>query len=400
MRRWTLKNGMRLVYMHRPTDSVALQVLVHVGSNDEPPQLRGVSHFIEHMVFEGTQKRQRARDISNEIEKVGGDINAYTSNERTCFYAKVLKKHFDSALDVLADILQRPLFRKEDVERQKDILFKEIDLVTDEPRFHQWVLFQQTLFKKHPCRYPTYGTRRTVKGTTAQDVRDHFSKYYFPGNMVFSVVGDVDNVKERIERAFTNKKGTAAKRKFTEPAQVSTRVKKERRHVANTYVVLGHQTVPRWHKDSYALDVIDGVLGRGQSGWMFDDIRNRHGLAYEVGTQHVAENDYGFFATYLSIDRNNVERVKNMILEQLERIQRISPEELSEAKTFIEGSFYLENEDTQKLADEVVIWEQIGNALEFKEYIKKIRSVTIEDVKRAAKKFFTKQYTMVVIEGD
>ena len=400
MKKWILTNGLRLIYVKKPTSSVALQVLVNVGSNWENPRYRGISHFIEHMVFEGTDKRSNAKEIANEIERVGGEINAYTSNERTCFYAKVLGKHFDTALDVMADILQRPLLREEDVERQKNILFKEIDLVTDEPRFHQWVLFQQTMFRKHPSRYPTYGTRASVRRVTGHDLHKFFQKYYLPKNMTLAIVGNVPGVRKKVERAFSKKKGKILpQRMVTEPAQRGTRVKKEKRNVANTYVVLGHRTVPRWHKDSYVLDVIDAILGRGQSGWMFDEIRNRHGLAYEVGTQHVTEKDYGFFATHLSANKKDVRKVKRLILDQLKRLERLTPDELHEAKTYLEGDFFLSHEDTQKLADEIVFWEQMGNAKWLNDYVKKIKSVSLKDVRRVAKAYLRKNYCLAIIEG-
>ncbi len=400
MQRWTLRNGMKLVYVMKPSDSVALQILVNVGSNHETAPVRGISHFIEHAVFEGTKKRKNAKDIANAIERVGGDLNAYTTNHRTCFYVKVLQKHFGVGLDVLADILQDPLFRKEDVERQKNILFKEIDLVTDDPRSHQWVLFEKALFIKHPSKYPVAGTHASVRGISARDIQNYFSHHYFPKNMVLSVVGNVRGVKEKVERAFFAREGNVAHKTFSEPLQKKNRVKKEKRKgVANTYLVLGHRTVSRSHPDSYVLDVIDGILGRGQSGWMFDEIRNKAGLAYEVGTQHVAEIDCGFFATYASIDKKNFGRVRAMVLKELERLYSVSENDVCEAQTFLEGDFLLEHEDTQKLADQVAFWEQVKHADLYHNYVKKINAVSAQDVRRIARKYFSKPYAMAMIEG-
>jgi predicted Zn-dependent peptidase len=400
MKKWILKNGMTLIYDPKSSDSVAMQVLVNVGSNWEPAHLRGISHFLEHMVFEGTTKRKDAKTIANEIERLGGDTNAYTTNDRTCYHAKVLKKHAVVVLDVLSDILQNPLLRESDTERQKHILFKEIDLVLDEPRFYQWVLFQKTLFKNHPTRFPTYGTKATVQSTTRQQLVEFFNQYYRPKNMTMAVVGKVPNIKYKVEKAFSKDSRLVKTPVFKrERPPKNAKIRKEKRNVESTYIILGHLTVPRLHKDSYIIDLIDAVLGRGQSGWMFDEIRNKHGLAYEVSTQHVAERDYGYFATYVSISKKNKNKVIQLIKDQLARIQNLTSEELNEAKTYIEGSFYLDQEDTQKHADELCFWEQIGGAKHIKSYMRKIKSITLSEVKKAAKNYFGKNYCLTRLEG-
>src|SRR3989338_4535568 len=158
MKKYKLKNGITLLYEKKPSKSAAVEIMVKVGSNYEDKRIRGISYFIEHMLFEGTKKRKTSLEISNEIEKLGGEMNAYTSNEVTAFFVKVLGKHFEKALDVLSDIIQNPLFDEKMVDKERKVLLKEINMVTDEPRFHQWILFTKTLFKKHPAKHPTYGS--------------------------------------------------------------------------------------------------------------------------------------------------------------------------------------------------------------------------------------------------
>ena len=166
MKKTNLKNGLTLIEEKKDTASVSIVITVKTGSNNETKKILGISHFIEHMLFEGTAKRENSTIIANEIEKLGGDLNAYTSNEKTCFYIKVPKKHFDKALDILSDILQNPVFDKKSIEKERGIILKEINLVNDEPRFYQWILFQRTLFKKYPTKNPAYGTRAAVKKIT------------------------------------------------------------------------------------------------------------------------------------------------------------------------------------------------------------------------------------------
>ena len=163
MKKAVLANGLTVLYYPKKGNSVVVEAMIKVGSCHEKNDERGISHFLEHILFEGTSKRPTNKEISNEIERIGGDFNAYTSTGKTCFYAKVLKKHFSIAADVLADILQNPLLREEDIKKEKNVVLKEIAMIYDEPRYHQWILLQQNLFEKHPCKYPTYGDEKVIK---------------------------------------------------------------------------------------------------------------------------------------------------------------------------------------------------------------------------------------------
>ncbi|MBI4981066.1 insulinase family protein [Candidatus Woesearchaeota archaeon] len=399
MHKITLQNGLKIIFEHKKSNSVVVQVLVKVGSDHESITERGISHFIEHLVFEGTTHRPTNWDLSNEIEKVGGSFNAYTTNERTCFYVKVLKKHFPLAVEILADILQNPLFNPKELEKEKNVVMKEIDLVNDEPRFYQWVLLQQNLFEKHPARYPTYGDKKVIKGLNQEKIKNYFHKYYAPSNMVISVVGDVKEWKKRIIEKFIGLKGQKVRPvKIVEPPATKTKEVKEKKDVANTYIVIGFKSVPRNHPDSYVLEVIDGILGRGQSGRMFTEIRGKKGLAYDVGTEHISDINFGYFAVYATINGKNVEKVKKLILDELGKLQKITLKDLNESKTFIEGDFYLDIEDNQKVADQLLLWEHAKDAELLNKFIPKIKKVTIGDVKRVAAKYF-QYYTMAVIEG-
>ncbi len=217
--------------------------------------------------------------------------------------------------------------------------------------------------------------------------------------MVLSVVGSVPSWKETVEKFFTMGRGILPKkRKILEPSSKKVNVAKEKRKIANTYVVIGFKTVPRLLDDAYALEVVNGILGRGQSGRMFTEIRSKRGLAYDVGTQHVAEGSFGYFAVYASVDKKNINLVRKLILEELQKLQSITEKDLKEAKDFVEGSYLLELEDSQKIADQLLFWEQLKEARLMKEFLRKIRLVTTSDIKNAAQLYF-KNYTMVILEG-
>jgi len=399
MKKIKLKNELTVIYEERETNSVAIEVMVKAGSNNEKVDERGISHFLEHMLFDGTTKRGTSKDIANEIEKLGGELNAYTSNERTCFFVKLLSKHFDKGLEILSDILQNPLFREEDIEREKKIVVKEIDMVNDGPRFYQWILFEKNVFEKHPSRFPTYGEKKVILGLNQKKVLDYYRRYYVPSNMVVSIVGKAPNWRKKIEGAFVFKEGKKVKvLSVVEGAAKKRKEVREKRKISNSYVVLGFRTVPRQHKDSYVLDAMGGILGRGQSGWIFQEVREKKGLAYEVGTQHVSEKDYGYFAIYWSTDKVKINEAKKSVLAQLKRLEKTSALDLAEAKTFVEGDYYLNIEDNLKYADHLCFWEQMGNATGLWEYVNKVKKVTRADIRRVVKKYFN-NYCMAVVEG-
>ncbi|MBS3117153.1 insulinase family protein [Candidatus Woesearchaeota archaeon] len=399
MQKVVLANGLKIIREHKPGNIVVIEVLVNVGSNDETIAEQGISHFLEHLLFEGTTSRPTNLAISNEIESIGGDFNAYTTNERTCFYIKVLKKYYRKAVTILADILQNSLFNVEHIAREKKIILKEIDMINDEPRFYQWLFLQRNLFIKHPCRYPTYGNKEVIRAITREKIVDYFNKYYVPNNISISVVGDVSKWRKPIEERFKMKKGISPK-KFKIIEQKSTKIAlaKEKRKIANTYTVLGFKTIPRSHYDSCVFEIINGILGRGQSGRMFTEIRSKRGLAYDVGTQNIGEVSFGYFAVYASIDKKNIYLVRKLILKELQKLQTISEKDLQEAKDFVEGSYLLELEDAQKVADQLLFWEQVGDFKLMEDFLIKIRKVTCLDVQKAAQRYF-KKYTMVVLEG-
>ena len=201
-----------------PSQSVVLEVLVKVGSNNEKEGVRGISHFLEHMLFEGTKKRKNSTTIASEIEELGGSMNAYTSAEVTAYHIKVLAKHFDIALDVLSDMVIHSVFPLQFIEKEKKVILKEIHMVHDDPRFYKWILFQQTLFQKHPERFPTLGSVNDVSGMTKGKLVSYYRHHYTPDNMTLVVVGNVDGVQKKIEKAFNQKQERHERKKlFLEP---------------------------------------------------------------------------------------------------------------------------------------------------------------------------------------
>ena len=394
-----LKNGLRVIFLKKDTDSVTIQITVKVGSNYEKKGMRGISHFMEHMLFEGTKKRKDGTVIANEIEKLGGEFNAYTTNEKTCFYIKVAKKHFLVAADILSDILQNPTFNEDKIKKEKKVVLKEINMAIDEPRDYQWSLFMKKLFKKHPAKYPVIGRKEDVQKITRENLFDYFNEFYVPNNMIISIVGNVRNPIPLITKQFSKPpKEISVENTIVEPKQKRPEKIIEQRKILNSYLILGYRTVGGIHKDSYVLDVIEALLARGQSGKIVEEIRNKRGLAYEVNIDVNNMTDTGYFAVYLSTDKSNISKAIKIIMKQLSLLSKVTTNELNDAKGYIEGQFILDKESTSNLADELGYWEALKSAKLHLTYIKNIKSVTKKDVARVAKKYLNKNYTLAIIK--
>jgi predicted Zn-dependent peptidase len=398
MKKFKLNNGLTVVWEQRDSDSIAIEVSVKTGSNNEQPKIAGISHFLEHMVFEGTATRS-AKQISETIEDVGGELNAATSNNRTFFYIKLPKNKAELGFDILSDIIRNPAFRKDSLEKERKVILEEIKMVDDQPLLYQWVLFESTIFKKHPTRNPVYGNRKAVKATTRANMLSYYRKWYIPNNMTLSVVGNATGCAHLVKKYFGSmKKGKVSRPKpVSEPIDKKPTIKRQKRDINQSYLVFGFKTVPRLHKDSFALDLISSIFSKGLSGRINTEIRVKRGLAYSVGTHHESKTDYGFFAVYLNCDRKNLELCKSLILQEIKNLDTLTNKEISAAKEHITGRTLLGKEDSQKRAESLAFWESIKDANLADKYLKSIKNVSKKDMIRARDRFLKDNYTIVVI---
>lgn len=400
MHKKVLRNGILVLVDKKESNSVVIEMSFRVGSNYEDQRVLGISHFLEHLLFDGTKTRD-SRQIAFEIERYGGEINALTSNERTSFYVRVPKKHFDVGLEILSDIILNPLFLQEEVDKEKNIIVDEINMVNDTPMFYQWILFVKTLFKVSNARHPVYGSKETIKALSKQDLLDYYQKHYFANNMIVSVTGEVsDDVFSKIEEKFKDFRTGEIEtlHELSEPISQKVEIAKERKNVDHTYMVFGYKTPNRSNPDSFVLDIIRTILGGGMSSRLFNEIRLKRALAYTVGVQHDPNRTFGYFAVYLSTDKKNVELCKDIIIKEFKALEEITQQDLENAKTYIEGQFLLENEDNAKRADNMSSFEISSSHEIFESFLKHINSVKIEDVKRVARQYLNEFYTLVTIE--
>jgi predicted Zn-dependent peptidase len=396
MQKKILPNGITVIFEKKPIETVTIEILVKAGSNYESKKLSGISHFIEHVLFE--TKTRDAGNVSAEIDKIGGEINAFTWKENTSFFIKVPKKHFNLALEVLSDIIKNPIFKEESIERERKIILDEIKLWKDEPMYYQWVLFEKTLFNESPIGNPAYGNDESVSKINKHDLINFYKRYYVPNNMIISIVGNIDGVFNKIDKKFSDFYGELKEeeKQFKEGSYISELI--EKREMLHSCIVVGYKAVKRNDKDSYVFDIISTVLGYGMSSWLFNEIRTKRGLGYGVGINYEAGKEYGYIAAHATSDKKNVEEVKKIILEQFKKLKSIDEKKLKEAKESVEGQFILGNEDSIKLAHLLCSWEMIGDVGSVKNYLKNINKVTKQDIIRIVDKYFKNNSCTVVIE--
>jgi len=378
-----LPNKLKLIYVKKDIDSVTIQVSVRVGSNYEPLKINGISHFTEHMMFEGTQTRS-ALEISNTIESKGGMFNAATTNERTFFYVRMLQKYVQESFDILSDMMINPIFDEKLIEKERNVVLQEIDVVNDQPRFYQWILFQRALFSS-ALKNPIYGRKEVVKSLSRNDFITFHKKYYVPNNMALIVVGNVKNIEFLAKKYFGSLKPKKVSfQSIKEPANTKNKSISERRKLNQTYLVYGCKTPKRYEKGSYAMDILQAVLARGQSGRLFDVLRNKYGLAYDVGVYHDPSLHTGVFAAFVATSPNKTSLAKKLIQKEFGAMTSLSQKELDDAKSYIEGSLKLEEEDPVKLTEMLGNWEQQSSLEDMNNYLKNIKRIPLNEVRKLA----------------
>jgi predicted Zn-dependent peptidase len=330
------------------TRSASIGVWVGVGSRDEPEQSSGVSHFLEHLLFKGTDRRS-ARDISRSVDRVGGDINAYTAKEHTVFHCRVPARHVADSLEILGDVVCAPAIRADDVESERQVILEELAMDDDSPEDVVFREFTASVFHGHPLGRDTAGERETVIGMTPDAVRSFHADRYRAESMVVSVAGgvDADEVIGLVDRAFASVATGAAQLDRRGPSALGPG-----RHVPDdteqVHLVIGGRAIARTDGDREVLDIVNHVLGGGLSSRLFDEIRERRGLAYSVFSTTSGFDDCGVWSVYAGSQPSSAPAVRDLIESECARLlaEGITDEELDDAKGFLQGAFELGLEDS------------------------------------------------------
>jgi len=383
-----LKNGTRIVTEEIPyVNSVSIGIWVKAGSRYENPDNNGVSHFIEHMLFKGTEKRS-AKEIATAIDKIGGQLNAFTSKESTCFYAKVLDTHFDIALDVLSDMYFNSVFAEEEIEKEKGVVLEEINMYEDSPEDLVHDLFSQAVWSGNPLGMPILGTEQSLEKLNRESIMSYFNSHYTPCNTVISVVGNikhndaVNRIREYFEKAEKREAGNSGIVKPVFEPEVTLKSKS----TEQVHLCIGFNGVDMNSKSLYPMLVFNNVFGGAMSSRLFQKIREERGLAYSVFSYPSSFEDCGLFSIYAGAKPAHLKSVTELIMEEIHDIKRngISKEELYDSKEQLKGSYTLGLESTSgrmiSIGKSELLLDKIYSP---SEVLEKIDSVDMDSVNEA-----------------
>lgn len=387
-----LDNGLRIITEHIPyVNSVSIGVWISNGSRNENLCNNGISHFIEHMMFKGTYKRS-ARKIAESIEEIGGQINAFTGKEATCYYVKVLDSHLDIAIDVLSDMLLNSKLSKEDIEKEKGVITEEINMYEDSPEDLVTDLLSKAMWPNASIGYPILGTNETLKSFNRESIIEYMEGCYTADNMVISVVGnfEMEKLMHLIKSKFSVCKTKGKKTDYKSPC-IKRSVLTKKKNIEQIHLSFGLKGIELGNNDLYTLLVINNIFGGGTSSMLFQRIREERGLAYSIYSYPSSYRDIGFFSIYVGLNPKYVKDVINMIREEIEelKVNGINEDQLAKSKEQLKGSYILGLESMSSRMFGIGKSELLINKVfEPKEILDKIDLINMGDVNRIINSVF------------
>jgi predicted Zn-dependent peptidase len=367
--------------------SVSTGFWFDVGSRDEPEVLAGTSHFLEHLLFKGTPKRS-AKDIANAFDAVGGDVNAFTGKEYTCYYSRVLDDDLPMALDVLTDMITNSVIDADELESERKVILEEIAMHEDDPDELVHDLFYRAMWDGHPLGRPVLGYNDSIGAVTRDQVATYWRERYSPSNLVVAAAGNVDHdrLADLVEELFDASSGRPTLRSGPSPRPV-TGANVHKRPTEQAHIVVGTEGLHRAHEDRHALALLDTVLGGGMSSRLFQEVREKRGLAYAVYSYRAMFAETGTFAIYAGTTPQNADTVMDIVFSEVDSILRegISESEFERAKGHIKGSLVLSSEDPGSRMNRLGRQQlTTGEILSIDEMIAKFDALQMEDVARVA----------------
>ncbi len=400
-----LPNGLRIVTNRVPDrESVAIGIWIAVGGRYEDEVIKGAAHFLEHVVFKGS-KKYSCKGIKESIEGVGGLLNAFTSEEQTCFYAKIPSQHLEQTFDVLSDMTFYPKITKEDVEKEKGVILEEIKMYYDLPQYYVLELLDELLWPNHPLGKNLAGTHESVTGITHKKLRQFHKTYYVPNNIVVAVCGDMEHqkivnlVKKKL--GMINQKGSSVylEAPVQSPQKDMSLFTKD---IEQMHLALGMHGYHENHKDKYALSLLSVILGGNMSSRLFAEIREKKGIAYSIGCSAKCLHDTGVFMIRAGVDNRKIEDAIRCIIMELDKVKqkKISDGEFKRGKDYLLGQLLLGLEDTM----DHMLW--IGEAVTARDKLRNLKAVVREfekitplDLKRIANDVFQQSGYKLSIVG-
>jgi predicted Zn-dependent peptidase len=392
--RQVLKNGITLLVERRDVPVVSCSISMPFGGAFELSSEKGIAHFIEHLLFTGTKTRTH-EDISKEIEKKGGILNAFTAHEVTSYWFKLPSAHIFAGLDILVDMLKNPAFKEEKFEKEKKVILEEIKMYHDSPTRHVYDVLERNLYGD-PFGMNIIGTPATVSSLSRSFVKEYFMKHYDPGTFVVTAVGNVDvpALVAYLEKAFAPSPVHHA----VQPLVLqSARTVEERPGLDQAHFILGMHGPQLGSNDYYVLEVLDAFLAHGMSSKLFLTIREEKGLAYSVKSSLQAEKSYSYYCIYVGTTKAAVPEVEKLIVQGFKDVAGMTEQDLVLAKQQLIGLRQVASEESSSVMNELLFAELAGNGADYYAREEAIKQVTLDEVKALAHSLITKKYSTAAI---
>jgi predicted Zn-dependent peptidase len=401
----TLSNGIKVITEAMPhVRSVSVGIWVSSGSRRETPEENGLSHFIEHMLFKGTTNRT-AEEIARSVDSIGGNLDAFTAKEMVCYNTKVLDEHLPIAMDVLSDLVLNPAFRADDIEKEKGVILEEIKMDADSPDYLVHEIFSSNFWKDHALGKPILGTRETVKRFNRGMVQDYYRSVYTPSNLLITAAGNLnhDRLVELTQQRFEALSHSNPEPPQKAPATHARISLKSKKDLEQVHVCLGVPSYPIPHEDRFTCYVLNTMLGGGMSSRLFQNIRERQGLAYAVFSELNPYSDTGCLSVYAGTSLESAKQVVESVLREFSDLkQKLAPaEEVRRAKDHLKGSLMLSLESTSSRMSNLARQEMhFRRFFTLDELAESIEKVTAEDVQRVAQTFFDQKNIALTVLGN
>jgi predicted Zn-dependent peptidase len=402
----TLPNGLRVLTAPMPhTRSVAVSVYVGAGSRYEPEPLAGLAHFIEHLCFKGTEMRPTAQEISQVIDGVGGHMNAATDRELTVFYCKVAQPYFEVALDLIGDLVRRPLFSPEELEKERDVIIEELATVGDSPAQLADLLLDETLWPHQPLGRDVAGTEETVRSVTRGAALQYLHDQYVPNNAVVSMAGAVTThqVEEQVAKVFGDWERGSPRGWFPSVnGQRKARAAVKHKASEQAHISMAVRGLAMHHPDRYALSLLSVILGEGMSSRLSLELREKLGLCYDVHSYCSFFHDAGAFTLYAGVDPDKADEALAALLRELRKLRDhgVTEDELDRAKALAKGRIMLRMEDTRAVSDWLGTQELLAGRIRTVDDVTDfIDSVMSDDLQRVARALIVEDQLNLAIVG-
>ena len=399
-----LDNGIRVVAEQVPyVKSVSLGIWVETGSRDEEDRTAGISHFVEHMFFKGTRRR-KARDIAQEIDSLGGELNAFTSRETTTFYIKVLDEKLSQAIDLLGDLFHHSLFDPAEIEREKQVVLEEIKMVEDDPEDLVHEMHTQNIWKGNPLGRSILGNAKTVKDMTRKEILAYLSQHYHPERIVIAGAGNFSptDLMTRLNRVFGRSKARSIRTNHRRPPETNGRFKILKKPLTQVHLCLGLKGIPLTHPDRYAAYALNALLGGSMSSRLFQEIREQRGLVYSIYSHLAGFRDAGLFTIYAATSRSAANQVLKLTLRELARLRAdgIGRKELERTLAQVKGNIMLGLESTSSRMSRLARDEiYFGRYFSLKETLGEIEKITRRQIHRLTEELLDSRELSLTLLG-